>query len=223
VISVNTICAFTSYSLNQLNPSPHLLPHRHALTHLSKMFSATSNSLRMKKKDSVNSVKENSNASNYSNATSQRKEVGFAVLNRTSPLLVKPEILKIRRIVGFLIEILGNIKIIPTRTRGIAKMGVNYFYAAWDKSTTLTKNFPPMLYVFDNKRNEDGLSELKILVSVVRFRPGPPRNTKTTFGWFFYLVWLFGLSDIFIKQKFPCRPIGNNFSRLFRKCSKKIS
>ena len=29
--------------------------------------------------------------------------------------------------------------------------------------------------------------ELKILVSVVRFRPGPPRNTKTTFGWFF--IW----------------------------------
>ena len=26
---------------------------------------------------------------------------------------------------------------------------------------------------------------LKILVSVVRFRPGPPRMTKTTFGWFF--------------------------------------
>jgi len=29
---------------------------------------------------------------------------------------------------------------------------------------------------------------LKILVLVVRFRPGPPRNTKTTFGWFFHLV-----------------------------------
>jgi len=28
---------------------------------------------------------------------------------------------------------------------------------------------------------------LKILVSVVRFRPGPPRNTKTTFGWFFHV------------------------------------
>jgi hypothetical protein len=33
--------------------------------------------------------------------------------------------------------------------------------------------------------------ELKILVSVVRFRPGPPRNTKTTFGWFFHLGSLF--------------------------------
>ena len=178
MISVNTICAFTSYSLNQLNPSPHLIPHRHALTHLSKMFSVTSNSLRMKKKDSANSVKENSNASNYSNATSQRKEVVIAVLNRTSPLLVKPEMLKMRQIVGFLVEILGNIKIIPTRTRGIAKMGVNYFYAAWDKSTTLTKNFPPMLYVFDFQYLLGGLSELKILVSVVRFRPGPPRTSR---------------------------------------------
>jgi hypothetical protein len=31
---------------------------------------------------------------------------------------------------------------------------------------------------------------VKILVSVVRFRPGPPRNTKTTFGWFFRLYLL---------------------------------
>jgi hypothetical protein len=129
----------------------------------------------MKKKDSANSVKENSNASNYSNAISQRKEVGLTVLHRTSPLLVKPEMLKMRQIVGFLTEILGNIKITPTRTRGIAKMGVKYFYAAWDKSTTLTKNFPPMLYVFDFQYLLGGLSELKILVSVVRFRPGPPR------------------------------------------------
>ena len=66
-------------------------------------------------------------------------------------------------------------------------MGVNYFYAAWDKSTTLTKNFPSMLYVFEIKRNEDGQSELKILVSVVQFHLGPPKNTKTTLGWFFYL------------------------------------
>jgi hypothetical protein len=36
---------------------------------------------------------------------------------------------------------------------------------------------------------------LKILVSVVRFRPGPPKNTKTTFGWFF--IWgLAGLDAI---------------------------
>ena len=28
--------------------------------------------------------------------------------------------------------------------------------------------------------------KLKILVSVVRFRPGPPRILKTTFGWFFH-------------------------------------
>ena len=33
-------------------------------------------------------------------------------------------------------------------------------------------------------------------MSVVRFRPGPPRNIKTTFGWFFHLVWC----DTFIYQ-----------------------
>jgi len=32
-----------------------------------------------------------------------------------------------------------------------------------------------MLYVFDFQYLLGGLSELKILVSVVRFRPGPPR------------------------------------------------
>jgi len=188
VISVNTICAFTNSSLNQLNPSPLSLQRRQEFTPLSKRFSVTSNSLRMKKKDSANSVKENSNASNYSNAISQRKEVGFAVLNRTNSLLVKPKSTKSRRNVGFLTEILGNIKIIPTRTRGIAKMGVNYFYAAWDKSTTLTKNFPSMLYVFDFQYLLGGLSELKILVSVVRFRPGPPRITIAHLLGYFYFV-----------------------------------
>jgi len=37
----------------------------------------------------------------------------------------------------------------------------------------------------DLKQKRSGQSELKILVSVVRFRPGPPRNTKNTFRWFF--------------------------------------
>jgi len=60
----------------------------------------------------------------------------------------------------------------------IQKASVNYFYAAWDKSTTLTKNFPPMLYLFDFKYLLGGLSELKILVSVVRFRPGPPNSNN---------------------------------------------
>ena len=63
-----------------------------------------------------------------------------------------------------------------------------YFFTALKKITAHAQNFISTLYVFDYKRNEDGLSELKILVSVVRFRPGPPRNTKTTFGWFF--VWV---------------------------------
>ena len=51
-----------------------------------------------------------------------------------------------------------------------------YFFTALKKITAHAQNFSSTLYVFDNKRNEGGLSELKILVSVVRFRPGPPRT-----------------------------------------------
>ena len=54
-----------------------------------------------------------------------------------------------------------------------------YFFTALKKITAHAQNFSSTLYVFENKRNEDGLSELKILVSVVRFRPGPPRNNET--------------------------------------------
>ena len=50
-----------------------------------------------------------------------------------------------------------------------------HFLTATKKITAHAQNFSTTLYVFENKRNEDGLSELKILVSVVRFRPGPPR------------------------------------------------
>jgi len=100
--ALNTICASTSYSLNQSNPSPLSPPHRLAFTHLSKMFSVISNNLRMKRKDSDYSVKENSNANNYNNATSQHKEVFCAVLNRTTPLKVKPKTIKSRRNVGFM-------------------------------------------------------------------------------------------------------------------------
>jgi hypothetical protein len=56
-----------------------------------------------------------------------------------------------------------------------------YFFTALKKITAHAQNFSSTLYVFENKRNEDGLSELKILVSVVRFRPGPPRNTEASF------------------------------------------
>ena len=54
-----------------------------------------------------------------------------------------------------------------------------YFFTALKKITAHAQNFSSTLLDFENKRNEDGLSELKILVSVVRFRPGPPRILKT--------------------------------------------
>ena len=53
-----------------------------------------------------------------------------------------------------------------------------YFFTALKKITAHAQNFSSTLLDFENKRNEDGLSELKILVSVVRFRPGPPRILK---------------------------------------------
>jgi hypothetical protein len=53
-----------------------------------------------------------------------------------------------------------------------------YFFTALKKITAHAQNFLSTLYVFDYKRNEDGLSELKILVSAVRFRPGPLRFKK---------------------------------------------
>jgi hypothetical protein len=54
-----------------------------------------------------------------------------------------------------------------------------YFFTALKKITAHAQNFSSTLLDFENKRNEDGLSELKILVSVVRFRPGPPRIIRT--------------------------------------------
>jgi hypothetical protein len=54
-----------------------------------------------------------------------------------------------------------------------------YFFTELKKITAHAQNFSSTLLDFENKRNEDGQSELKILVSVVRFRPGPPRIIRT--------------------------------------------
>ncbi len=64
-----------------------------------------------------------------------------------------------------------------------------YFFTALKKIVAHAQNFSTTLYLFDYNRNEDGLSELKILVSVVRFRPGPPRiSIAHLLGYF--LLWL---------------------------------
>ena len=70
-----------------------------------------------------------------------------------------------------------------------------YFFTALKKITAHAQNFSSTLYVFDNKRNEDGLSELKILVSVVRFRPRPPyiHRSRKTAVFSFVLVQTFAL------------------------------
>ena len=59
-------------------------------------------------------------------------------------------------------------------TRGIAKMGVNIFYAALNTIATLTQKVsrPTQPVETHSLYGRGGL--LKILVSVVRFRPGPP-------------------------------------------------
>jgi hypothetical protein len=62
-----------------------------------------------------------------------------------------------------------------------------YFFTELKKITAHAQNFSSTLLDFENKRNEDGQSELKILVSVVRFRPGPPRFYKPPSGGFF--IW----------------------------------
>ncbi|WP_072582007.1 hypothetical protein [Polynucleobacter sp. MWH-Adler-W8] len=70
---------------------------------------------------------------------------------------------------------LDNKKIFVRRMGGIVAMLYKYFFTAKKKIHTLAHNDEGTLLDFENKNNEDGLSELKILVSVVRFRPGPPR------------------------------------------------
>jgi hypothetical protein len=94
MISLNTVCEYVNLNLKPLNLSHHLIPHRHVLTLLSKLSSATSNNLRMRKIDSANSVKGNSNGNNYNHAISQRKAVCKGVLIRINTLLVKPKFTK---------------------------------------------------------------------------------------------------------------------------------
>ena len=60
-----------------------------------------------------------------------------------------------------------------------------YFFTALKKITAHAQNFSSTLYVFDYKRNEDGLSELKIRVSLVRFQSRPPnlhRKYASSYG-----------------------------------------
>ena len=90
---------------------------------------------------------------------------------------------------------MGNKRILVRRTRGIVAMLYKYFFTAKKKIHTLAHNDEGTLLDFENKNNEDGLSELKILVSVVRFRPGPPRNT-IAHCWAIFFCGLAGLSTI---------------------------
>ena len=62
-----------------------------------------------------------------------------------------------------------------------------YFFTATKKITAHAQNFLATLLDFDFKYLLGGLSELKILVSVVRFRPGPPRITIAHLLGYFHL------------------------------------
>ena len=78
-----------------------------------------------------------------------------------------------------------------------------YFFTALKKITAHAQNFSSTLYVFDYKRNEDGLSELKIRVSVVRFRPGPPRISIAHLLGYFSFVGLAWLATIRVGFNYP--------------------
>ena len=55
-------------------------------------------------------------------------------------------------------------------------------------SANCAQSFQSGVQPFVFKVKSSVARELKILVSVVRFRPGPPKSTKTTFGWFFHFL-----------------------------------
>ena len=57
---------------------------------------------------------------------------------------------------------------------GIVEMTVKNFYAGRVESTTLVRKVVWPTQPFEKRYLFSLLSELKILVSVVRFRPGPP-------------------------------------------------
>jgi hypothetical protein len=66
-------------------------------------------------------------------------------------------------------------------------MTVKIFYARRVQYATLARKVVWPTQPFENRFLLGGLSELKILVSVVRFRPGPPRITIAhLLGYFFY-------------------------------------
>ena len=65
-------------------------------------------------------------------------------------------------------------KISLANTRGIVKMAVNNFYAACVKNATLALQSPTRAQTFEKRQLLWCGRVLKILVSVVRFRPEPP-------------------------------------------------
>jgi uncharacterized protein YegP (UPF0339 family) len=128
--------------------------------------------------DSIDSVKQNDNANNYRVAT--HKGTNFVHLRRGTlykALLSAKKCVDLIRNRGVFGGFLSNKKIFLRRMRGIVAMLYKYFFTAKKKIHTLAHNDDGTLLDFENKNNEDGLSELKILVSVVRFRPGPPRTS----------------------------------------------
>jgi hypothetical protein len=127
-------------------------------------------------KDSDDSVRQNEHESNYRHATHKRTKFvqvcRGTLYNALRDADKSSRLNQNRTIFGGFCVIK---KIFANRLRGIVEMLSKYFFTALKKITAHAQNFSSTLYVFDYKRNEDGLSELKILVSVVRFRPGPPR------------------------------------------------
>jgi hypothetical protein len=88
---------------------------------------------------------------------------------------------------GFMAKNIVFCKCVGRRMTGIVKILLRtvFTFSTLRKCTNYAhRNFLKLQHVENTVLLSLWLA-LKILVSVVRFRPRPPKYTKTTFGWFF--------------------------------------
>jgi hypothetical protein len=125
-------------------------------------------------KDNDNSVIMNAGKSKYENAKDLRS---VSVVLRKMRLM---NTLKYAEITGLMVKNIVFYKIVASRTRGIAKIlyGMLFCYNA-NATLIHAHHFIKTLLVLEKARFAVWRGALKILVSVVRFRPGPPKNSRS--------------------------------------------
>ena len=127
-------------------------------------------------KDSDDSVRQNEHENNYRHATHKRTKFVQVCRGTLYNALRDAEKKQSFESKSYGIwRFLRNKKIFANRLRGIVEMLSKYFFTVSKKNSAHAQNFLSTLLDFDFKYLLGGLSELKILVSVVRFRPGPPK------------------------------------------------